>query len=63
MTDRKAVAEAIVDDKGLGYGKLPKGLLLFHRYDDGVATPFEEHLVEGALYARSGDREIGRAHV
>ena len=56
MTDRKAVAEAIVDDKGLGYGKLPKGLLLFHRYDDGVATPFEEHLVEGALYARSGDR-------
>lgn len=56
MADRRAVAEAIVGDKGLGYGKLPKGLLLFHRYDDGAATPFEEHLAEGALYARSGDR-------
>ncbi len=55
MTDRRAVAEAIVGDEGLGYGRLPKGLLLFHRYDDGAATPFEEHLAEGALYARSGD--------
>ncbi|MDE6483234.1 MAG: DUF4301 family protein [Rikenellaceae bacterium] len=56
MSDRKAVAQAIVGDDGLGYGRLPKGLLLFHRYDDGAATPFEEHLAEGALYARSGDR-------
>ncbi len=55
-SDRRAAVEAIVGDGGLGYGKLPKGLLLFHRYDDGAATPFEEHLVEGALYAKSGDR-------
>ena len=38
---------------GLGYGKLPKGMLLFHKYDEGARTPMEEHLVEGALYAES----------
>ena len=32
-------------------------MLKFHRYADGVRTPLEEHLVEGALYAagKSGD--------
>jgi hypothetical protein len=38
---------------GMGYGSLPKGLLLFHRYDDGARTALEEHLVEGALYAKN----------
>ena len=31
----------------------PKGLLLFHNYEDGPRTPMEEHLVEAALYASS----------
>lgn len=35
------------------YGKLPKGLLLFHKYRDGARTPALEHLVEGAQYAAS----------
>lgn len=39
--------------EGLNYGKLPKGMLLFHKYDEGARTPMEEHLVEGALYAES----------
>ena len=30
----------------------PKGLLPFHRYGESVRTPFEEHLVEGAFYAK-----------
>ncbi|KAA6305102.1 hypothetical protein EZS27_043247, partial [termite gut metagenome] len=30
---------------------LPKGLLKFHKYENGTRTPVEEHLVEGALYA------------
>lgn len=42
---------ALLDDEGLGYAMLPKGLLKFHRYDDAVRTPLEEHLVEGAHYA------------
>ena len=35
------------------YGKLPKGLLLFHNYRDGARTPALEHMVEGAQYAAS----------
>lgn len=49
----KAVVANMLKDKGLNYGQLPKGLLLFHRYDEGARTPMEEHLVEGALYAAS----------
>lgn len=44
--------EYLLTGKGLNYGSLPKGLLLFHRYPDHNRTPFEEHLVEGAMYAR-----------
>ena len=43
--------KAILTDKGLNYGKLPKGLLKFHNTADGSITPFEEHLKEGAAYA------------
>ena len=49
----KAVASNMLQEKGLNYGQLPKGMLLFHRYEDGARTPMEEHLVEGALYAAS----------
>ena len=55
----KAVAANMLRSEGLNYGQLPKGLLLFHNYADGVRTPMEEHLVEGALYAASN----GEAHV
>ena len=55
----KAVVTNLLEDRGLNYGQLPKGLLLFHKYDDGARTPMEEHLVEGALYAASG----GKANV
>ena len=47
----KAVVSNLLESKGLNYGKLPKGLLLFHNYPEGARTPLEEHLVEGALYA------------
>ncbi|NHE58110.1 DUF4301 family protein [Cyclobacterium plantarum] len=40
----------LLEDKGLGYGNLPKGLLKFHNYPDGSRTPVEEHFVEGAQY-------------
>ncbi|MGM9704607.1 MAG: DUF4301 family protein, partial [Prevotella sp.] len=49
----KAVVENLLCEKGLNYGQLPKGLLLFHNYEDGPRTPMEEHLVEAALYASS----------
>ena len=49
----KAVVSNMLESKGLNYGQLPKGMLIFHKYDDGARTPMEEHLVEGALYAAS----------
>ncbi|KAA6324327.1 hypothetical protein EZS27_026333 [termite gut metagenome] len=47
----KAIASALLNVAGLNYGALPKGLLKFHKYENGTRTPVEEHLVEGALYA------------
>ena len=55
----KAVAAQMLKAEGLNYGQLPKGMLLFHKYEDGARTPMEEHLVEGALYAASK----GEAHI
>lgn len=45
------IVSAIVNPSGMNYGNLPKGLLTFHRYTDGVRTPLEEQLVEGAQSA------------
>jgi hypothetical protein len=47
----KTVVGQLLEAYGLNYGQLPKGLLKFHRYVEGIRTPLEEHLVEGALYA------------
>ena len=47
--------EYLLEEKGLNYGNLPKGLLKFHKYKDESRTALEEHLVESAVYARSGD--------
>ena len=55
----KAVVATLLNKEGLNYGQLPKGLLLFHSYDDGARTPMEEHLVEAARYAESNKQ----AHV
>lgn len=49
----KEVVRALLRPEGLNYGALPKGLLLFHRYEEGARTPLEEHLAEGAMYACS----------
>lgn len=49
--DFRPIIENVILDQGLGYGKLPKGLILFHQYDDVARTAMEEHLVEGAEYA------------
>ena len=54
----KAVVAALLQAAGLNYGALPKGLLKFHKYEDGARTPLEEHLVEGALYAAGADGKV-----
>jgi hypothetical protein len=56
----KKIAHNLLDEKGLNYQNLPKGLLLFHRYADETRTPVQEHLAEGAAYAATvaGDVNI-----
>ena len=56
--DYKAVVANLLEAAGLNYGALPKGLLKFHKYEDGARTPLEEHLVEGALYAAGADGKV-----
>ncbi|MDD4821018.1 MAG: DUF4301 family protein [Bacteroidales bacterium] len=51
----KIIVHLLLSPEGLNYGSLPKGILKFHNYPSGPRTPMEEHLVEGALYARGGD--------
>ncbi|MCF2633975.1 DUF4301 family protein [Prevotellamassilia timonensis] len=54
----KPIVKAMLGSEGLNYGALPKGLLKFHNYPEGARTPVEEHLVEGALYARQKDGSV-----
>ncbi|MCQ2959971.1 MAG: DUF4301 family protein [Bacteroidales bacterium] len=52
------IFEYLLTSKGLNYGNLPKGLLLFHKYENENRTPLEEHLVEGALYAKDKHNDV-----
>lgn len=54
----KIIIENLLNEKGLNYGSLPKGLLLFHTYPDEKRTPVQEHLVEGALYTVNAQKEV-----
>jgi len=48
---RKAV-DFLLSEEGMNYGSYPKGMIKFHKYDDGhKRTAFEEHFHEGAMYA------------
>lgn len=49
-------ASALLKKEGLGYGEKPKGVLDFHRYENGeVRTSFAEHLVEAQAYMKNED--------
>ena len=54
------ILKYILTKKGLNYGNTPKGLIDFHIYRDFVRTAFDEHIVEGALYAC--DKEGAHIH-
>ena len=56
--DYSTVINFLLKEQYLGYGSLPKALLKFHRYGEVQRTPLEEHIVEGALYARSSDGTV-----
>lgn len=54
--DYVPIINYLLDDYGLGYGSLPKGLLKFHKYDGYSRTSIEEHLVEAANYAATSEK-------
>lgn len=56
--DFSTVINFLLKDQYMGYGSLPKGLLKFHSYGHTQRTPLEEHIVEGAEYARMSDGSV-----
>ncbi len=56
-----AVLSALLSEKGLAYGRRPKGLIPFHEYPEGPRTPAAEQLAEATGCVR--DRQGGcRVH-
>lgn len=58
LGEYKAVVANLLEPKGLNYGQLPKGLLLFHSYPQTARAAMEEHLAEGAMYAKNNAGEV-----
>lgn len=56
--DAKAILNLTLYKNAWNYGAMPKGLIQFHKYENENRTPFEEHLVEGALYAKDANGDV-----
>ncbi len=52
------ILRELLEETGLNYGKLPKGLLKFHSYTGFCRTPAEEHMVEGVHYAKDQNGKV-----
>lgn len=49
------IISTLLDESGLNYGFLPKGLVHFHLYENAIRTAMEEHLIEGSNFAVGQD--------
>ncbi|MBN2059003.1 MAG: DUF4301 family protein [Deltaproteobacteria bacterium] len=56
--DIKLILDYLLKEKGINLSSLPKGLIVFHRYEGHSRTPFEEHLVEAKEYTRDKNGNI-----
>ena len=56
--DAQNILKLTLYSKAWNYGAMPKGLIQFHKYENENRTPFEEHLVEGALYAKDANGDV-----
>lgn len=56
--DGATILKNLLLPQGLNYGSLPKGVLQFHMNDGKSITPVEEHLLEGALYAKDSENHV-----
>lgn len=49
------IFDSILKPEGLHYDSQLKGMVLFHSYENGMRTAFEEHLHEAIAYGRQAD--------
>lgn len=56
--DFSTVINFLLKEQYLSYGSLPKALLKFHKYGELQRTPLEEHIIEGAEYAKNSDNTV-----
>ena len=54
----KTIIRYLLTAVGLDYASLPKGLLLFHKYEDGNRTSLEEHMAEGIEYSKDKNKQV-----
>ncbi len=58
LLDAEDLLAILLEKDGLNLGNTPKGLIRFHDYGNIVRTPFEEHMVEGAYYAKEKNGRV-----
>lgn len=56
--DYKTVVKNLLTEKGINYGNMPKGLLLFHHGLHSPRTAVEEHMVEAVSYAKPSSGKV-----
>lgn len=59
--DYTTIFKYLLFEKGLNYLHLPKGLLHFHKYNQEIRTPIEEHLIESVAYT-TNKNNVARVH-
>ncbi|HEY9115526.1 MAG TPA: DUF4301 family protein [Bacteroidales bacterium] len=58
----KPILDVFLGEDGMNYAGLPKGLLHFHKYQEGHRLAIEEHLVEAINYA-SDKNSVCQVHL
>jgi hypothetical protein len=56
--DYSIILDFLLNEKGLNYRSLPKGLIEFHKYETETRTPFHEHIIEAINYSVSGTNNV-----
>lgn len=56
--DYNTILDYVLTDKGLDYSNTPKGLIMFHNYQEGPRMAIEEHLVESSKYCRDKNNKV-----
>ncbi len=54
----KPIIDFAISDKGLKLSTMPKAVIEFHKYDDHIATPIEEHIKEAKEYMCDSEKNI-----